>query len=1071
MDLDLRTTLHDPERLAALYRLALLNAPAGKALDRLARLAQRLLQTSVAVVCLVDQERQVIHCTTGRTEPWTSTSEVCLSPSFCQYVVATGAPVLVNDVRIQFPECEPVAREFGFQSYLGVPLRTSTGQVIGAFCVLDGQPRNWTEEEAGILGDLGTSVMTEIELRSVIVEREEAEQSRKRSESLFRALVQNSSDILTILNADGTVRYQSPSVQRLLGSPPEEWVGKNAFDRLHPDDRPLIEATFAQHIGEPGAVVGRRFRVRHADGSYRVFETIGANYLHEPEVQGLVLNSRDVSAQQAAEDALRVSEARYRTLFDASPIPMWVYDPETYQFVSVNDTAVEKYGYTHDEFRQMTLKDIRPAEEMARLIRAHDGGVPAIWDAGIWRHRKKNGELIDVEICSSEIHVDGRLLRLAVANDITERLRAEERFRHQLAITESITNHMADGLCLLDAVGRFIYLNPAAEEILGWQETELAGRDVHDAIHFQHADGEYFPREECPLLKGLLAGTCLTNLDEVFTRKDGSRINVRFSLAPIVTEGQITGGVLTFQDLTVRQGLQEQLRQSQKMDAFGRLAGGVAHDFNNMLAVINGYSEFLLNQIEPGSTLHSALQEIARAGERAAGLTRQLLAFSRKQVLEPRVLDLHQVVTSTEKMLRRLIGEDIELRTLADPQLTRVKADPGQIEQVLLNLAVNSRDAMPQGGHITFELRNVELDDAYVCQHPDAKVGPHVMLVVSDTGSGIQEAHLAQIFEPFFTTKPPGQGTGLGLATVFGIIKQSGGHLTVQSRVGYGTTFQIYLPAVEAVEKTEAVPEGTLLRGSETVLVVEDEDMVRGLVSNVLQMQGFTVLAAANGQEAIAQVQTHPGPIHLLLTDVVMPGGMSGRVIAEKLMEFRPHLRVLFMSGYTDDAVVRHGIFEAQTPFIQKPFTPVALARKVRALLDTAPPFHGQRGKILILDDEEAARVSLAEVLEGEGYEVEIAAEGQQGLELLHQGYRPDVILLDLMMPGMNGWVFRLEQQKDPALAHIPVIILSGHQDPGPAAGFLMAESLAKPLDIPLLLARIDHYLGQEKDPTVAQPQ
>jgi signal transduction histidine kinase/ActR/RegA family two-component response regulator len=425
----------------------------------------------------------------------------------------------------------------------------------------------------------------------------------------------------------------------------------------------------------------------------------------------------------------------------------------------------------------------------------------------------------------------------------------------------------------------------------------------------------------------------LTTREQGFSAEDMAIATAFASHAAIALENSrlLLESRRAYDELAETQG---QLEQAQKMDAIGRLAGGVAHDFNNLLTVILGRTDILLHPLKPEDPMRRGIELIQRTAGRAADLTRQLLAFSRKQVLEPVVLDLSAVTTDMKDMLGRLIGEDIALLTTPTPGLGRVKADRGQVEQVVMNLAVNARDAMPQGGRLILETANVDLDDEYVRRHVGARPGPHVMLAVSDTGTGIPREIQAQIFEPFFTTKEQGKGTGLGLATVYGIVKQSGGYIEVDSEPRQGTTFRIYLPRLEAaVTVDRSVRPAAAAGGTETILLVEDEEGVRELARDILRASGYTVLEARNGAEALLLCERHQGPLDMLLTDVVMPR-MSGRELAERLAPLRPELSVLYMSGYTDDAVIRHGVLAAGTAFLQKPFTPAALVLRVRETLD-----------------------------------------------------------------------------------------------------------------------------------------
>ena len=476
--------------------------------------------------------------------------------------------------------------------------------------------------------------------------------------------------------------------------------------------------------------------------------------------------------------------------------------------------------------------------------------------------------------------------------------------------------------------GQMLAANAAAARIWGYPDVAaLLGVNAGQL----YAD----PADRARLIASIEGREGVEDFELQGRRGDGTLIWVNLGVrAERDTRGQVLHYEWSVADITERKRLEAELRQAQKLEAIGQLAGGVAHDFNNLLTVITGRSHLALGLLSADHAIRRHIDLIQTTAERAAALTRQLLAFSRKQVLESKVLDVNAVVSGLAPMLRRLIGEDLDFAVVPAPDLWRVKADPSQLEQVIVNLAVNARDAMPRGGTLRIETGNVELDEAYARRHPGASPGRFVVLAITDTGHGMDAAVKARIFEPFFTTKEPGKGTGLGLATVFGIVKQSGGSISVDSAPGQGTTFKVYLPRVdEAVDQAVTPGAPTVARGSETILLVEDDHEVRALARETLEGNGYVVISAASPAEALRLASSHPGRIHLLVTDVVLPQ-LSGRGLAERLTSDHRDLRVLYMSGYTDDAMMRHGVLEEGTAFLQKPFTPSALLTKVRERLD-----------------------------------------------------------------------------------------------------------------------------------------
>jgi len=590
-------------------------------------------------------------------------------------------------------------------------------------------------------------------------------------------------------------------------------------------------------------------------------------------------------------------------------------------------------GYSPEELQaSSSFEQIHPEDRDRVIEAAEHARRSGIGKTLEYRLRHKNGTWLVLESTSSVIrNANGDPEKLVIVNrDITERKRAEQALQRSEAGFRSVVEDAPYGIYRASTSGRFLQVNPALQRMLGYElGEELLRKDLASEI-FRYT-GEY--QRLCELLTGMDE---VKDVELEWKRQDGTPITVRCSGRRINDENGAPAYFEVFtEDVTEKRVLERQLRMAQKMEAIGRLSGGIAHDFNNHLGVIIGYSGVLNKALSTNPALRNHALEIEKAGQRAASLTKQLLAFSRQQVLTPAVLNLNALTSDMEKMLPRLLGEDIEVSLALDPELGNVKADQSQIEQVIMNLAVNARDAMPVGGKLRIQTANVELDQAYTWNHPGSKVGTYVMLTVTDTGMGMDAATLTHIFEPFFTTKERGKGTGLGLATVYGVVKQSNGYIWVDSAPGNGTSFQIYLPrhVGQPAAEEQIADSGENLRGSETILLVEDAEPLRKLAQTFLEAAGFRVLSAENGETALEVARRFGRAFDLLLTDVVMPG-INGRVLAEQLLPRQPGMKVLYMSGYTDSFIAGHGVLDPQTHLLHKPFTEEVLIRKVRAVLD-----------------------------------------------------------------------------------------------------------------------------------------
>jgi PAS domain S-box-containing protein len=766
-----------------------------------------------------------------------------------------------------------------------------------------------------------------------VTERRRMEEALIEERHLLYTLMDNLPDAIYFKDHEGRFTRTNKANAKKFGlSDPSEAVGKTDFD-FFSDEHARQACADEQEIirtGQP--VLATEEKETWPDGRATWVST---TKMPLRDAQGRIIGtfgvSRDITERKQAEQARRflacIVESSDYAIFGTAPDGT---------IISWNAAAEALFGYAASEILGKHVSTLVPP---ARL-----GEVPQILD-GLRRGEsffhfettpmRKDGTRVTVSLTISPIKsTAGEVIGAAtLAHDISERKQAEEALKESEERFRGLFENATIGIYRTTPEGRILMANPALVRMLGYGNfEELATRNLEDQGYEPSYPRKLF-RERMER-EGEIRG-----LDATWTKRDGSVIFLRERGRAIRGEhGEVLYYDGLVEDVTERRQLEEQLRQAQKMEAVGRLAAGLAHDFNNLLTVVIGYSDLLMQRLSADDRLRPAMEEIKKAGEQAASLTRQLLAFSRKQALQPQVLDLSSLLSNVDKMLQRVIGEDIELVTHLPPGLGHVKADPGQIEQVIMNLALNARDAMPQGGQLTLEAANVELDSSYASSHESVVPGHFVMLAMSDTGTGMDAETQAHIFEPFFTTKEKGKGTGLGLSTVYGIIKQSGGNIWVYSEPARGTTFKIYLPRVD--QAVELITPGELgveelSQGSETILLVEDEEAVRSLAREVLECRGYHVLEAKGAIEALQVGEQHKERIHLLLTDVVMPQ-MSGRELAEHLAPLRPETKVLYMSGYADNAVVHHGLLDPGTALLQKPFTADALARKLREVLDSA---------------------------------------------------------------------------------------------------------------------------------------
>jgi two-component system, cell cycle sensor histidine kinase and response regulator CckA len=766
-----------------------------------------------------------------------------------------------------------------------------------------------------------------------ITQQKQAVEALRQSEQQLRAIFEQAAVGIVQASCDGKPLMVNQKFCELVGYSEAELRRMTLMDITCPEDIDLSLNNLQQLFnGETRAPMIEKVYVR-SNGT-RVSAKVSVSAVRDGSGNPLYCIGivEDTTERKHAEQALRESEQRFRAIFEYAAVGIAQISLDG-KWLMVNQRLCDILGYSQTELRDLTIDEITFADDLEPTLTGRRSMLSGECEPYVLEKRyvRKDRALVWARVSVSLVRdASGNPeYFLSVIEDISERKHAEQALLRLATAVEQA----AESIVITDAEGKIQYVNPAFERTTGYERDEVIGQTPRMLKSEKQDDAFYFD-----LWNTIKQGEVWTG-HFINRKKDGTLYEEEATISPVRdAAGNLVNFVAVKRDVTKEVGLESQLVQAQKMEAIGTLAGGVAHDFNNLLTVIIGYSQFGLARLSKNDPLCGELKEIQEAGTRAAALTSQLLAFSRKQVFQPRVLDLNGLVTDLKKMLLRLIGEDVDLTAVLDFELGLVKADPGQLQQVIMNLVVNARDAMPNGGKLTIETCNVDLNSDYGSRHIEVIPGSYVMVAISDTGCGMDQETQSHIFEPFFTTKELGRGTGLGLSTVYGIVKQSGGFVWVYSEPGQGTTFKVYLPRIadtltdDCAENQRSIVRG----GSETLLLVEDETSVRDLAARALKEYGYTVLEASNGELALRMLEDGPGDeIQLLVTDVVMPV-MGGCDLAEQLAVSRPELRVLYLSGYTDKAIVHQGVLDSDTPFLQKPFTTEALAKKVRDVLDGA---------------------------------------------------------------------------------------------------------------------------------------
>jgi two-component system cell cycle sensor histidine kinase/response regulator CckA len=765
-----------------------------------------------------------------------------------------------------------------------------------------------------------------------IEDRARAEKAHRNSEQMLSHILATS-PVGTAYFEDGKLKWANNAMIKMFGHANEdEYIGRAAADFYASKQEYKRVQSLLYGSLERGGTAEAEARFKRNDGE--LFHGLIKTSVPGPggPRTGTITTIVDISERKESEQQLSLSEERYRTLVEESFDGIFVQKGT--KIVFANTRLHEMLGYQKGELEgqdhwEVYHPDYQTITRERAQARMRGEQVPSQYEV---RLQRKDGSAIDGEINAKAVEFGGEPGVQVWVRDITERKAAEEELRKSERKYRKILETIIEGYHEVDLAGNLTLVNDSLCSLAGYSREELLGLNYSKLMDKSNANEAFRVYNEV-----FRTGAANPACELEITRKDGTKATVLASVSLIRdSEGRPAGFRGMFRDITEYKRLEEQLRQAAKMEAIGHLAGGIAHDFNNLLTAMMGYTNILMQQLPEQGGHQRKLAQVNRAAERAAVLTHQLLAFSRKQLLDMRVMDLNEVITDFEIMLRRLIGENIEIVTALDPAIGTVKGDRGQVEQILMNLTINARDAMPNGGRLVIETANAVLGEEYALAHPEVRPGDYVMMAASDTGHGMDADTLSRIFDPFFTTKQKGIGTGLGLSTVYGIVKQHDGHVAVYSEPGQGTTFKIYLPRVqgEARRSPKKLSTQPAPRGNETILVVEDEEMLRNLACEALDMLGYSTIVASDAEEAIALCKKHEGPIELLLTDVVLPK-MDGRTLYGELSKECPNMRVLYVSGYAENFIVRHGVLDPDVHFLQKPFSLDALGHRVREVLDS----------------------------------------------------------------------------------------------------------------------------------------